>query len=159
MRPAANAARRVPTAPKQVENIDFHILDNDNLNMSEYLLAKDEEEGIFIFGIDELVKEFSNSNFKSCDGTFKIAPKMFYQALIFLALVGGFYVTCMFAVMRRKTQKCYERVFSMMKDKMVTLKCNVDWAGHTFMMDFEVPMRQAIKQLAYEISHFVFIAI
>jgi hypothetical protein len=128
-----------------VEDIDFHILDNDNLNISEFLLARDEEEGIFIFGIDELVKEFSNSNFKSCDGTFKTAPNMFYQVLICLALVGRVYVTCMFAAMPRKTQKCYERVFSMLKDKRVTLKCIIDCAGHTFMTNFEVALRQAIK--------------
>ena len=138
-----------------------HFVDNDNVNMYEFILAQDEEEGIFMFGIDELVKEFSNSKFKSCDGTFKIPPEMFYEVIIFLALVGGVYVTCMFAVMARKTQKCYARAFSMLKDKMVTLKCNIDWAGNTCMTDFEVAMKQGIKKvfpllnLLGCISHFI----
>ena len=103
LRSAANAARRLPTAPKSFEDIDLTILNDEKIDVSQYIIAEEKNDGILIFGTKELAKEFSNSIFKSADATFKICPKMFYQVLIFLAMVGGVYITCMFAVMPNKT--------------------------------------------------------
>ena len=46
-----------------------------------YVLAEDKDSGIFIFGTKEMAKEFADSSFKSCDGTFKICPRLYYQGI------------------------------------------------------------------------------
>ena len=96
LRSAAMAARRLPIAPKSFEDVDLKVLNDDKINVAHYVIAEDKNDGIFIFGTPELAREFANSILKSADVTFKICPKMFYQVLIFLAMVGGVYITCMF---------------------------------------------------------------
>ena len=82
LRSASYKARCVPTAPKELSEIDLSILENENLAISDYLLNSSPEDGIYIYGLLALLKEFSNSTFKSCDGTFKICPKLFYQVFL-----------------------------------------------------------------------------
>ena len=79
IRSAAYAARVIPKAPKHLDDIDFDILESESLNVKNYLLASDEDEAIYVFGTKSLLQEFSNSVFKSCDATFKISPRLFYQ--------------------------------------------------------------------------------
>ena len=147
LRSAANAARRLPTAPKSFEDIDLTILNDEKIDISRYIIAEDKNEGILIFGTLELAKEFSNSIFKSADATFKICPKMFYQVLIFLAMVGGVYVTCMFAVMPNKTGNSYKKVFSMIFETFTNFGLDTEWRNHYFMMDFEIAMRNGVRSI------------
>lgn len=42
------------------------------LDAEAYLLGSDPERAIFMFGSERTLKEFSHSQFKSCDGTFKV---------------------------------------------------------------------------------------
>ena len=50
LRSAANAARRLPTAPKSFEDIDLTILNDEKIDISRYIIAEDKNEGILIFG-------------------------------------------------------------------------------------------------------------
>ena len=85
---AANHARRVPTAPRNLDSINLDLVNNDNLNISEYLLGSSPSDGVYLFGTKKLAKEFANSMFKSVDATFKICPKLFYQVMLFLCIVA-----------------------------------------------------------------------
>ena len=67
LRSAANAAKKLPTAPKTLENIDLEIVNKDDLNVEDYLLGSSPENGIYLFGTQKLLKEFANSLFKSAD--------------------------------------------------------------------------------------------
>ena len=99
LRTAANNAKRLPRAPKSLNDIVLEVVDTEDLKVSDYLLGSSPEDGIYLFGTKTLAKEFANSLFKSADATFKICPKLFYQVMIFLALINGVYVNCMMAVM------------------------------------------------------------
>ena len=126
LRSAAMAARRVPIAPKTFEDIDLQKLNDDKINISKYVIAESKDDGIYIFGTKELAREFANSIFKSADATFKICPKMFYQVFLFLAMVGGVYVTCMFAIMPNKTGNSYIKVFNMIHDAFFEMGLDVE---------------------------------
>ena len=47
--------------------------------MSKLVLSHDEDSNIVLFGRDETLKTFVSSTFKIVDGTFKIAPKNYFQ--------------------------------------------------------------------------------
>ena len=145
LRSASMAARRVPIAPKTFEDIDLQKLNDDKINISKYVIAESKDDGIYIFGTKELAREFANSIFKSADATFKICPKMFYQVFLFLAMVGGVYVTCMFAIMPNKTGNSYMKVFNMIHDAFSEMGLDVEWRNHSFMTDFEIAMRNGIR--------------
>ena len=72
---------------------------------------------------------------------------MFYQVLILLAMVGGVYVTCMFAVMPNKSGPSYLKVFSMIHDAFSIMGLDVNWRNHSFMMDFEIAMRNCVQSI------------
>ena len=42
------------------------------LGSAMYVLESDPERGIFLFGSERTLKEFSQSKYKSSDGTFKV---------------------------------------------------------------------------------------
>ena len=50
---------------------------------SDFVLGRDkipgEDRHIFLLGTERTARQFSESKFKSGDGTFAITPRMFYQ--------------------------------------------------------------------------------
>ena len=61
----------IPKAPKTLKNVDWSQLP---VPIEHHLLASDPALCLYVFGTEKLAREFFESTFKSCDGTFKIAP-------------------------------------------------------------------------------------
>ena len=57
------------------------------VNIGDYLLAHELDNGVILLGTKHLAKKFDYSFFKSIDATFKIYPKIYYQVLLFMAQV------------------------------------------------------------------------
>ena len=90
-----------------------------------------------------MAQAFANSTFKSCDATYQICPKKFYQVLIFMARIREVYITTFFVLMTRNTREHYDQVMSMIKDLLSSWGMDTSWRGHYFMTDFESALRQS----------------
>ena len=146
-RSAAYRAKKkgIPVAPRRLEDLDFSLLNTDSRNMENYILSHDPESKIVLFGTEKTVQTFIAAKFKTMDGTFKIAPKNYFQVLIFLALVSTSYVPCFFALLTNKSRNSYDKVFSMIQHQITKRGFTCDFGGHFFMMDFEYAMRAALS--------------
>ena len=138
--------RGIPAAPRNIFAIDFSVLETESRNMRDYIIAHDLPSGIVIFGTQETLREFAQARIKSCDGTFKIAPKLFHQVVIFMARIGDeTFVTCLIACLPCKTRAIYDRLFYLIQHAIETSGFCADWTGHYLMCDFEYALRAAIK--------------
>ena len=108
LKSACYRARALPKAPLNRSDIDLELLD---ICKDEYLIDYSTKEGVYLFGTVKLLTEFSNAKFKSVDGTFKIAPRLFFQTMIFMCQIGGNYVTTMMAVLPDKEETTYDILF------------------------------------------------
>ena len=75
LRASAHRARQrgVPPGLCSLAESDLSLLS------SSYLVGENRELKVWVFGSKELAREFCDSNYKSSDGTFKIAPRLSYQ--------------------------------------------------------------------------------
>ena len=64
--------------------------------------------------------------------------------MLFLCMIGGVYVTTMFAVMPKKDDHSYGVLFGLLWKYFSDNDLNTDWTGHYVMMDFETTMRQSL---------------
>ena len=110
-RSSASRARTkmVPVAPKSYHDVNFDLMGGTK-NYSQYILAQDNEWGIIFLGTKSLLQTFVDAIFKSCDATYQICPKLFYQVLIFMGRIGEVYITTLFVIMPRKTREYYDKV-------------------------------------------------
>ena len=81
LRTACSAATSLPTAPRCHEDIDLGKIPygENGENCQKFLIGRHQQPGenkdIIILGTKKTVRQFCLSPFKSCDGTFSIAPK------------------------------------------------------------------------------------
>ena len=94
-RKCASKSSPVPSAPSSHDHIDPSQAVYNGRPASDFVLRRDRKPGedrdVFLLGTKETAAQFSVSKFKSGDGTFSIAPKMFYQVRNFL-YVYSFYI-------------------------------------------------------------------
>jgi hypothetical protein len=149
LRSAAWASREVPPAPKSLDNLDLTLINrpasktSKGIDVGDYLLAQELNYGVILLGTAPLAKAFSRSQYKSMDATFKICPKGWYQVLLFLAQVNGVFLTCMMAVMPKKSKRVYSVVCKLIEATFIRLNLDTDWTRHFMMCDFEIAMREA----------------
>ena len=72
-------------------------------------------------------KEFSNSKFKSKDGTFKITPKFFLSSNDIYGPNWGVYVNCMMGVMTRNNDESYGILLTLHWEALQAWKINSHW--------------------------------
>ena len=72
-------------------------------------------------------KEFSNSKFKSADGTFKITPKLFLSSNDIYGPNWGVYVNCMMGVMTRNNDESYGILLTLHWEALQAWKINSHW--------------------------------
>ena len=85
------------------------------------------------------------SQYKSADGTFRIAPKLFYQVVIFLAKTGDMFIPCFFVLLPGKTRQLYDKMFTLLLDTIGARGYKTNWAGSYFMVDFEYAIRASVQ--------------
>ena len=143
--------RGIPVAPRNLDDIDFSVLESESRNMKDFIIAHDLPSGIVIFGTQETLREFAQARIKCCDGTFKIAPKLFHQVVIMMARVGEIFITCLIACLPCKTKAIYDRLFNLVQNALATSGFCADFTGHYLMCDFEFALRAAIQVFQFKI--------
>ena len=79
----------IPKAPKTLKNVDWSQLP---VPIEHHLLASDPALCLYVFGTEKLAREFFESTFKSCDGTFKIAPIGSHQGKVSDILIFSYFL-------------------------------------------------------------------
>ena len=146
-RSAAQRAKSkgIPPAPKDLASIDFSVLETPTRRIFDSIVVADKDSGIVIFGTETTMTEFVESKVKSMDGTFRIAPKLYYQVLIIMAMVSGTFIPCFFVLLPSKTRDIYNRLFMLLSHAMVVQGHRADFRDHHVMCDFEHALRAAFK--------------
>ncbi|XP_038653015.1 uncharacterized protein LOC119965989 [Scyliorhinus canicula] len=111
-------------------------------NQKELFLLKDSgpgEDRILLFGRRSWLQQLSSSEVWYCDGTFKIAPKLFSQVYIVLAQKFGGVIPVLYALLPNKQKVTYSRVFEMIKEIEPTVN------PKSILCDFELAAFSAIK--------------
>jgi len=129
---------------------------SNNFNIPKNLITFKEEEIVKIdfkagenriigFSTNKLVKFMAENDLISCDGTFKVVPKPFYQLYIFYThLNDAFYLPTFFFLLQDKKRTTYVQILRQLKDFFLN-KLNIIWCPKYIMLDFENAMISAIK--------------
>ncbi|CAF0983812.1 unnamed protein product [Brachionus calyciflorus] len=103
-------------------------------NGDEFLLydsGKDDEERFFIFGTEKNLKLIENGHIY-VDGTFEIAPDLFYQIYSVHVLIDSKCYPVLYIPLPKKTQKLYERFLSVIESKIdchpISINCDFERA-------------------------------
>ncbi|CAF0914045.1 unnamed protein product [Brachionus calyciflorus] len=126
--------------PKSLEEIDIPDWLLVNIKNEDFLIydsGKDDKERFFIFGPKN---KLIQNNHVFCDGTFKVAPKLFLQMYTFHKLVEGCPVPVLFTLLPRKNQLIYERMLKAIKD-------NLELFPKSFNSDFKKAFLNAVKNI------------
>ena len=125
--------------------MDFELLKTSKRDPEKCILGEDRKAGVFLFGTRTLCQEFAESSFKSSDGTFQITPHLFYQVVLFLARIGGCYITCMIGLMKKKDKASYRALYGIMFSTFQSWGLRTDWTGDYYMMYFETVARTTLQ--------------
>ena len=115
-----NREQAFPTAPTDLANLDIPGRYRNTADGRRFLLhdSKEEDEDdprIIIFATDEGLRALSERRSWAFDGTFKIAPQLFYQLFTVHCLFGSTNVPCVYALLPNKTRATYQRVFQILR--------------------------------------------
>ena len=89
---------------------------------------------------------FQNVDELFIDGTFKVAPKNWFQLLnIFGYEKKEFYMPLAYIILNSKSEEIYNKVFGELVNLIKTYTKIKDFDGIKIISDFELPLRKAIK--------------
>ena len=118
--------------------------------IAESIIFKTDDNGIIVFGLDELIIAASSTKLLCVDGTFSRCPKTHYQLLTCHAVChDGFSFPFALALLPDKKSTSYQTVFNAIDDKSSTL-CNrpiFSRGDAVVSCDFERAMLKALGAL------------
>ena len=106
---------------------------------------------LIIWATDDSLKRLADAEVWHMDGTFGIAPKIFYQVYLILAKVEGVMIPLVYSLMTNKDKKMYSELFTQ-------IKVAIQDAGHVLkvrrcMMDFESAVATTAKSVLKRSGH------
>ena len=137
-------------APRNVAEIDIPNNLRRSIRGENFLLhdsGSDDEHRFFIFGTAEnlhLLKEHKNW---FADGTFKMAPQLFYQVYTIHVLCHGSVVPAVYVLLLNKTQECYIRVLQQIRN------IDPEIQPESVMCDFEKAFQNAVRNVFGDAVH------
>ncbi|XP_055301598.1 uncharacterized protein LOC129568081 isoform X2 [Sitodiplosis mosellana] len=161
------ANKTMPAAPKTIDQIGT-TFENEHVNrLYGQTLHKSDTEKNQFYRTTHVSDEYAYSVFASqrcidlieahyqvnerrynMDATFKVVPRLFYQLLIiYFETPSKQTVPFIFVLMTRKTEESYRHIFKYIDENVFSLKCK------SFMTDFELPMRNALKSVYPNSDH------
>ena len=128
-----------PTTLAEIETNTYQRLTHDG---SQFLLwdsGKEDVERIVMFATQENLQRLHASQTWLGDGTFKVAPRVFFQLYTVHAFVNSKVTPPVYAFLPNKTAPNYVRIFAKLHEKISELKeMTDDFGGPTLMLlDFE----------------------
>ncbi len=100
--------------------------------------ASDANE-IIIFASKTMLDQLATAKHWMCDGTFKMAPKLFYQLYTIHALKDNYLFPCVYILLTNKSKETYKKAFTILKQERPDLNPN------TITTDFEKSAMGAFK--------------
>ena len=91
----------------------FKHLDDGSLQCNS---GEDDENKILMFATDQGLNDLKQYKNWSIDGTFKACPSNFYQLFTILINVDNHSFPRVFALLPNKTEECYKRLYSIVKE-------------------------------------------
>ena len=132
----------VPKSIKDVHSALEFIHPKTDRN-EEFLLVNDRENNIIIFGCKTYILCLSESKTFYMDGTFKYAPKFFYQLFSIHCLRNGHYIPLMFCILPNKEVRTY--TLALRHIVTFSQSLNIDLSPDEIIIDFEVAIHKAVN--------------
>ena len=101
--------------------------------------GKNDEKRMILFGTEQNLMLLGRHAHWFVDGTFAVAPLLFYQVFTIHSLINNKAVPLVYALMCDKTEATYQRVFDRIKERMPSLK------PISIMSDYEKACQNAIQ--------------
>ncbi|RNA24307.1 hypothetical protein BpHYR1_014380 [Brachionus plicatilis] len=100
--------------------------------------GNNDSERIIVFATEKNIQLLNNNPNWYVDGTFAVAPGLFYQLFTVHVLIKGKNLPCVYALLPNKTQKSYERLFEY-------LKSLIEIEPQTVGLDFEQAIINSVE--------------
>jgi hypothetical protein len=131
------------------------IVDNKVVGFLQYDNESKNGNRILIFFSDEAVNILELCLEWCLDGTFKYAPKIFYQIFTITPMYKKQALPCVFVLLEKKNYETYLETINQIRC-ILHNKYNVVLAHKVLILDFELAMQQALRHIElylYEIIH------
>jgi hypothetical protein len=126
-------------APKSVEEIDIKPEQRVTNNKEDFVLYENKEQKIFMFGTQSNLDLLNNTSVWLADGTFSIAPDIFYQLYTINIIHGGQNLPMVYILFGNKTEASYNIAFAELKKRIPNDPANI-------VVDFEKAPINAFKR-------------
>ena len=125
--------------PKNLESVD-EIPEPLKLTHSGdtflYFDSGKSDSRVLVFATLPALDLLSQSEICHCDGTFSVAPDLFYQVYTIHGVIENAVIPLVYALLPNKTQDTYEKLFGCLEQ-----------FGKKVVIDFEAAVRNAIKKM------------
>ena len=141
------AAKNQPSDPQCLEDLIIDGSWTENNDGSSFLIDdnKNNSDRIIIFGSNACLSHLATSTIWMMDGTFKVAPNLFKQLYVIRAPLENTSISCVYALMTRKTEASYINLL-----RTVVTKCKdigIEVNPQKVVMDFEMAMIKAVRHV------------
>ena len=120
-----------------------------NLDSGESTVKSDlsiDESRIILFATNFTLKVLARATAISCDGTFRMCPKLWFQLFIVSGEISdGIWIPLAFAFLPDKKKETYRSFFTQLKDALS--RQDLELSALYVMMDFEFSMRSTFKEI------------
>ena len=137
----------IPQQPKDVFDFDAKC-PWLNLDSGESTVKSDlsiDDCRIILFATNFTLKLLARATAISCDGTFKMCPKLWWQLFIVCGEISdGIWLPMAFGYLPNKKKETYKSFFSQLKDALS--RHDLELSAQYVMIDFEYSIRSAFKE-------------
>lgn len=140
-----NAARpRNPMSLSELEIPDPYDKTMGGDQFLQFDSGVDDENRVLIFYAKDDFVKLCNSGIALADGTFKTAPRHFYQMFTIHGVVDGKVYPLVYALTARKTEATYTLIFDKLKEHATQL--NLQFSPPHFVCDFELGIINSVTK-------------
>lgn len=141
-----NEVNQVPENPRSIQELQLpeeYMLYKPTPDTNENFCLMDRGAGserIIIFGRESWLEHIATSKIWYADGTFAVAPQLFYQVYIILVKKNNGVHPVLYALLQNKQYATYVRLFEMVKEMSTNtrpdiINCDFERAAFTAMKD------------------------
>lgn len=137
----AGHALPIPPTPQTMVIPEKYKVTNSDEPFLLYDSGIDSPNRMLIFSTETNLRALTTTGHWFADGTFKVAPELFYQVFTIHALVDNNIMPCVYALLPNKNEDTYYELFNQLLQLKPTLH------PRSMMFDFEVASRNALLRV------------